>query len=391
MPDRRRFALLCTGASTTFADEALNGRRRITTLSLTPRMRLALFATVAVVATTATTLAPTAGAQPTPPYSGTIFLDPDIVLASDSSTFESATVAGRGLRTVFDRRANAFVEIDAYLFDLAFSDGTTIEAQINPEFGSEAAALTEAETYGRYVGQLAAALRRDIDALWIHKGTQPFGGGNRSILIHTGQSDLYIQDGILEETLIHEAAHTSLDADHATSAGWINAQNADPTFISTYARDFPQREDIAESFLPYLAVTYRGSRISQEYINTVSNTIPNRLAYFDAQELDLTPFYTASVATEPAPYDAGLHLTAAPNPARAGSSVVFSITLSSAQHIDIHIVDVLGRRVAEVTSRSLPSGDTAVNWSVGGLPPGAYFVRATGSGVALTAPLAVIR
>jgi len=88
---------------------------------------------------------------------------------------------------------------------------------------------------------------------------------------------------------VHEAAHTSLDAMHAASSGWLAAQQADPTFISTYARDNPAREDIAESFLPWLAVRHRSSRISQALAETITRTIPNRLTYFDQQNFDLFP------------------------------------------------------------------------------------------------------
>ena len=65
--------------------------------------------------------------------------------------------------------------------------------------------------------------------------------------------------------------------------------SADPTFISTYARDFPSREDIAESFLPYLAIRYRADRISQSLANTILLTIPNRIAYFDDQSFAIYP------------------------------------------------------------------------------------------------------
>ena len=66
---------------------------------------------------------------------------------------------------------------------------------------------------------------------------------------------------MLDETLVHEAAHTSLDPTHASSAGWLAAQAADGVFISTYAADHPLREDVAESFLTYLAVRYRSDRM----------------------------------------------------------------------------------------------------------------------------------
>jgi hypothetical protein len=118
---------------------------------------------------------------------------------------------------------------------------------------------------------------------------QPFGGGNNNILIHVGQADLYAADGILEETLVHEASHTSLDAGHASAAGWRSAQLADPTFISTYARDNPTREDIAESFLLWLAVRHRPARIGAQLQSTILATIPNRLVYFDGLGLALHP------------------------------------------------------------------------------------------------------
>ena len=123
----------------------------------------------------------------------------------------------------------------------------------------------------------------------IHKGTQPFGGGNNNLLIHTGQADLYVADGILEEAFVHEAVHTSLDAAHAYASGWRAAQSADGTFISTYARDFPDREDVAESFVTYLAVRYRSDRISESVANTILQTIPNRIEYLDNQSFAMHP------------------------------------------------------------------------------------------------------
>ena len=183
---------------------------------------------------------------------------------------------------MFDRRANAFIQVQAYLFDAVFSDGLTAEVQVNPEFGSTQAAREQAEKYALVIGRLPTDLRVFVETVWIHQGVQPFGGGNRNLLIHVGQADRYEAQGILEEALVHEAAHTSLDAAHASSAEWVAAQEKDGTFISTYARDNPQREDIAESYLPYLAVRYRPERISQVLKTTILRTIPNRIAYFDS-------------------------------------------------------------------------------------------------------------
>lgn len=196
---------------------------------------------------------------------------------------------------MFDRRVNNWVYLNAFLFDATFDDGLAIEIQVNPEFGDTASALAQASKYAPVIGRLPSCLRADVETVWIHLGDFPFGGGNNNILIHIGQADQYEADGILEETLVHEASHTSLDADHAASAGWLAAQSADEEFISTYARDNPTREDIAESFLLYLAVRHRSDRISQSLAETISQTMPNRLSYFDNQPLDLYPL----VAPEP--------------------------------------------------------------------------------------------
>ena len=53
-----------------------------------------------------------------------------------------------------------------------------IEVQVNPEFG-EAGALAVAEKYSRVVGRLPAFLLTDVDTIWIHRGNEGFGGGNR--------------------------------------------------------------------------------------------------------------------------------------------------------------------------------------------------------------------
>jgi hypothetical protein len=223
-----------------------------------------------------------------PPYSGTIFIDPDIITPADPTTYLSVTPKGRGVRTMFDRRRNDFIKINARLFAARFSDSRVIEVQVNPEFSSTKARRL-AVKYAKVIGRLPICLRTDLDTVWIHAGIEPFGGGNRNLLIHTGQSTFYERDGILEETMVHEACHTSLDDDHANAKGWVAAQQSDPEFISTYARDNPRREDVAETFLLWLAVRHRAERIDPAVATTIRNAVPARLKYFDKQKLDISP------------------------------------------------------------------------------------------------------
>jgi hypothetical protein len=224
-----------------------------------------------------------------PITSGTVFLDPDIVTGADPSAFSGLSYAGVANVVMFDRRIDAFSLFSAFLFDVTFADGLSAQVQVNAEFGTEAAAQHEAEKYAWLIGQLPTALRLDVDTVWIHMGLHSFGGGNNNILIHTDQADQYATDGFIEEALIHEGAHTSLDPYHAASPGWLMAQAADADFISTYAMDNPTREDVAETFLVWLALRQRADRITPALSAAIEATVPNRLAYFDALSLDLFP------------------------------------------------------------------------------------------------------
>lgn len=300
-----------------------------------------------------------------PPYWGTIFMDADIITASDPSTIQSTTYAGRGMVFTFDRRVNNWVYINAYLFNVVWNDGLSSVAQVNPEFGSVAAASVEAQKYGFLIGQLPYVLRVDVDEIWIHKGTQPFGGGNNSILIHTGQSTVYENSGIIEETLVHEACHTSLDAAHAASSGWLAAQSQDNQFISNYAQSNPTSEDIAESYLTWLAVRYRQNRISMQDYYTILYTIPSRLSYFDAMNANMNPFVNPwnSFLSSTAPT-----FTTYPNPA----SSILQISGEPLNKEDVRLYNLAGQDFTPFISPK----NNQIN--VSELPTGYYILRVKG-------------
>ncbi len=161
-------------------------------------------------------------------------------------------------------------------------------------------ARDQALKYAPIFGQLPEVVLTDLDSVTIHKGNELFGGGSRNFLIHSVQSDSYENDGILEETLVHEAAHASLEEYHVSSEGWLAAQSADPDFITTYAKENPLREDVPKSFLLYLALRHRPDRISADLANTIATTIPNRIAYFDAQNFDVSPVVFPGLDPDPA-------------------------------------------------------------------------------------------
>ncbi len=226
----------------------------------------------------------------TAPFSGTIFIDPDIITPTDPSTFLGLYYNGTAPRKMYDRRIPGWVNLNPYLFPANFEGGFEIEIQVNQEFGNPKIAQTIAEKYATVIGRLSNQLRKDVETVWIHKGLKPFGGGNKNLLIHTDWSEKhYEKQGILEETFVHEASHTSLDSYHSNRSEWIIAQNKDCNYISSYAEDNPEREDIAESYLPYLAVRFKSARISKELKRKIERAIPNRIKYFDSMNFDMYP------------------------------------------------------------------------------------------------------
>jgi hypothetical protein len=252
-----------------------------------------------------------------PPFSGTIFIDPDIITSSDPSTFTGITAIGTGNRMMFDRRVNSFQTYNVWLFNATYTDTPPLEVQVNPEF-TESEAQAAAAKYGAVIGRLPRVLRTNVKYVWIHRGAELFGGGNLSLLIHTDQAATYETNGILEEALVHEAAHTSLDSPHASSPGWVSAQSTDPEYISTYAHDFPEHEDVAESFLTWMALRFRSQRISTSTAQSIAAAIPNRLKYFDLQGFEMYPVSANSV---PGPTVTSI------NPASgSGASASFAVT-----------------------------------------------------------------
>ncbi len=219
---------------------------------------------------------------------GTIYIDPDIITDEDVSAFNGIRYEGRFERYMFDRRVDNDLRLLAYVFHVTFDDGLACEFRLNPEFGSMDEAMRQAIRYATVIGQMPNCLRQELRTVTLHKGDELFSGVNGDILIHTGQAYWYDRDGILEESIFHEACHVSLDPYHY-NAEYREAMCNDKAFISEYAEGDPADEDIAESFLTYFAVAYRSDRISWDVSDIIEEVNEYRLNYFDRQRFNMHP------------------------------------------------------------------------------------------------------
>ena len=239
--------------------------------------------------------------QAAPPFTGTSFISSDIISPTSKSALVNVTDAGRQTRDVFDRRAGGWITVQARVYKAAYDDGLRLELRLNPEFADPVHARSLAEFYARVIGQLPAVLRREIHTATVHAGMQLFAGGNHDLLIYEDQGEDYHRRGFLEEILIHEASHAALDPFHAAAPAWLRARDADGAFISTYARDFPDREDVAESFQAWIALRHRPQVVATTHRDTIARLIPHRIAYFDALAPDMYPMAAPSPVPEPGP------------------------------------------------------------------------------------------
>lgn len=220
---------------------------------------------------------------------GTMYEVADIISTEDPSTYVSTTYEGRAMRTIYDRRVLGNITVNAYIFKSIFSDGYTVESQVNPEFGSEVAARIPVEQHAFVLGQMPRTLRAPVNEFWIHQADETYGAQDGHVIIYSERTPAFLSFNALEEAMLHELVHAAIDESINTSQDWILAQNADNNFISMYAKNNPEVEDVAESFVAYFAVRYREDLVGAYEKNVIINTIPNRISYFDQLTIDIFP------------------------------------------------------------------------------------------------------
>ena len=220
------------------------------------------------------------------PYFGVAKNFTQAILSDDTSVFKAIVYKGKGMREVYDRRTESKINIEAYLFIITWSDGDTTEAIINPEFGSISEATAVAEKHAKIAGQLPCCLRSYLRRIVVHNGVYPYGGGGNALLFYAGKTVEHEQKNDLEEIVVHEAAH-NLGQQIGKSEEWQALQKSDDRFISGYAKKFPEREDVSESFLAWLILRKYRNRITDAAANIIEKQIPSRLTYFDNRRYNI--------------------------------------------------------------------------------------------------------
>ena len=232
-----------------------------------------------------------------PPFSGTMWDLPDLIKSSDYTIYSTSSYQGIETRLFYDKSIPDFINYPAHVYKVNFGDDLSIDFEIYTEFTQQEAGNIE-QKYAPLIGQLGKDLRKNIISFEFLKG-QEVASAQRTddlnyanITFHTEWLTNVVEtrpDGDkTEELLIHESAHLSIDPYVYGQQEWTDAVNLDGNYLSTYAKDNPNSEDVAETFQAYIAVKYFPDRISNSLRDTILSVCLNRFKYFDSLNLDLS-------------------------------------------------------------------------------------------------------
>lgn len=222
------------------------------------------------------------------PYDATADTVFDIIKDSDPSTFVCLSYEGREIRQMWDKRKDDEFDLKVFLFRAHFTDMPAIDIILNPEFETVDAAREEAGKYTHRLGRVPLVFRHGIRQFGIHKGDQGFHAGTGKVFAYSEMADRRISEKHLEETLLHEGVHATLDQDYRLSPEWIAAQQSDGRFLTRYAASRPDREDLAETALFAFALLRHPGRIPPVDSANIARIVPARIAMVE-QILDMAP------------------------------------------------------------------------------------------------------
>lgn len=209
-------------------------------------------------------------------FPDTIF---DVIRPEDQNAFACLKDAGRGERQIWDKRVDGEPQVNAYLFQAYFTDGTQIELAINPEFGTRDNARIVAQMFTGPLGFLPTSLRRGIEKFSVHDGNKGFHAGTGQIIMYRAQAQRRIGEHQLEESVFHEAVHASWDAAHRLNQDWKEAQQQDGGFLTQYGQSSPQREDLADTAVFVFGLLHHPERLPPVDSADIRRAIPHRIEY----------------------------------------------------------------------------------------------------------------
>lgn len=207
----------------------------------------------------------------------------DFITESDTNAFSNMVYLGQEDKEMPDSTSDILFDTDTFIFEVNFSNGNHTEIWAHSSFGTQEAAQEYANKLTSRLGKLPQFMRDELSHVVLHNGDAgAFAEAEANFFVVYSQNmDVRISNNDLEETVFHETIHATLDADYLQSNEWLQAQQNDSAFITQYAKDNPNKEDIAESALFAYTMIVHPGRLSEQIETWVHTNIPDRLAFFE--------------------------------------------------------------------------------------------------------------
>ncbi|MEE8058173.1 MAG: FISUMP domain-containing protein [Pseudomonadales bacterium] len=141
-----------------------------------------------------------------------------------------------------------------------------------------------AEDIAIRVGRLPAVLREDVTRPASFKRSDPFDATATASSFAIYGIDSLINNYNLIGTLLHEMTHTSIDMGHS-QVEFLAAVAADHGITG----DPNQSHFMNQTFIAWMLLRYYVDRILISDADIIATTMPNQMAYFDAQNYNMSP------------------------------------------------------------------------------------------------------
>lgn len=211
-------------------------------------------------------------------------------------------------------------------------------------------------------------------------------------ITHTWTGDLIatLTKGALSSTLMNQPgrADTGFGCSGANPNIIADDEGTDGTIEDSCVPAAPQAYPVADGrYTPFTPLTvFDGDPVAGVYTLTISDNAGGDTGTLESWALLIDD---GIVAGEGSP-NALASLTVAPNPVATQGQI--SLTVGTTQDVRVALYDALGREVMTLLDRQVTVGQQAfIGFSTQNLPAGVYVVRATGTDLALTQRVTVVR
>lgn len=211
--------------------------------------------------------------------------DFDYIHSDDPSAFKELKFVAEKKSEMPDKRGDRELFQPSFVFLATFTDGTKVNLALDEKFKTKEAARKEAKRYVGPLGRLPTVLRQGVNRVVVHQGgrdTTAFSDVGL-IVIYSDNASKRISNHDLEETFFHESVHAAWDKKHAASEAWKRAQAQDGAFVTAYAKQKPDREDLAESALFAYTLLHHPNRIPAADAKKIKKAIPARIRFVAEQ------------------------------------------------------------------------------------------------------------